>query len=269
MASPTGPVVTRKDISDGLRKLGLQVGDYVIAHCSLSAFGQVEGGPEGLINAILDVLGPTGTVVFPTFTGVRIENMGRSPLELPPYTGIVPATARARADSLKSLHPLYSICAIGPKAKEICEFNDKYIFPSAEKKFLHKMAQEGGKTLLMGVNHVANSAVHMISEFTGVEYKVQDKAYWDVTVEDFLKLPLEKKKELMDTHMGYKLPYLPAVHLNAIDEPLRKINAITCVRIGKAVCRLMKIADVIKVGIEEGKKNPWFLCDRISKPMGE
>jgi hypothetical protein len=73
----------------------------------------------------------------------------------------------------------------------------------------------------------------------------------------------------MDTHMGYKLPYMLAFHLNAIDEPLQKINAITCVRIGKGVCRLMKIADIIKVGAQESAKNPWFLCDRMSKPAGE
>jgi aminoglycoside N3'-acetyltransferase len=51
-----------------LRELGLQSGDQVVVHSSFKSIGPVEGGPVAVVEALLAVLGPSGTLVLPTFT---------------------------------------------------------------------------------------------------------------------------------------------------------------------------------------------------------
>ncbi|HUV39712.1 MAG TPA: AAC(3) family N-acetyltransferase, partial [Planctomycetota bacterium] len=188
-------VVTREEIARALVALGLDRGDCVIVHASLSSFGRVEGGPDAVIDALLDAVGPAGTVVFPTFTGRNVRDY-RAALDELIYTGTIPRTARRRDGFVKSFHPLYSICAKGPLAAELCAMNDRYMFPAAEHKFLHRMGERGGKALLVGCGHESNSTVHLIEEFGELEYKVQDKPHWTLTVEAFLAMPAERQAEL-------------------------------------------------------------------------
>src|SRR4051794_16843268 len=48
-----------------LAACGLKAGQTVIAHTSLSSLGYVVGGPVAVIQALLQVLGPSGTLMMP------------------------------------------------------------------------------------------------------------------------------------------------------------------------------------------------------------
>ena len=62
--------VDKDVIVQGLRELGLREGDLMVVHSSLSSFGYVVGGPDTVIDALLETVGPRGTVIMPTHTGV-------------------------------------------------------------------------------------------------------------------------------------------------------------------------------------------------------
>ena len=59
-------VVTKTDIKNALTELGIQKGDVMVVHSSLKSFGHVEGGADAVIDACLETLTPSGTLVFPT-----------------------------------------------------------------------------------------------------------------------------------------------------------------------------------------------------------
>ena len=61
--------VTKDNIIKGLTSVGLNQGNVVLVHSSLSSFGYVEGGADAVIDALLETVGPAGTVVVPTFSG--------------------------------------------------------------------------------------------------------------------------------------------------------------------------------------------------------
>ena len=61
------PLLTRRQITDQLRTLGLASGDVVMMHSSLSSLGFVDGGAETVINGILDAIGGEGTLMVPVF----------------------------------------------------------------------------------------------------------------------------------------------------------------------------------------------------------
>lgn len=50
------------DLQSTLRALGLRPGDLVMVHASLRALGPVDGGPAAVLDALLDVIGPAGTL---------------------------------------------------------------------------------------------------------------------------------------------------------------------------------------------------------------
>jgi aminoglycoside N3'-acetyltransferase len=60
------PLITRSRLVADLKRLGLQQGQVVMLHTSVRAIGWVVGGPDVVIQALLDVLGPEGTLMWLT-----------------------------------------------------------------------------------------------------------------------------------------------------------------------------------------------------------
>ena len=56
---------TRDSLAADLRTLGVQAGEVLVVHSSLSALGWVSGGPVAVIQALQDVLTQDGTLVMP------------------------------------------------------------------------------------------------------------------------------------------------------------------------------------------------------------
>jgi len=61
------PALTRRQITDQLRPLGVTNGDAVMMHSSLSALGPVDGEARTVIDGILDAIGGKGTLMVPVF----------------------------------------------------------------------------------------------------------------------------------------------------------------------------------------------------------
>src|SRR5918912_2791769 len=64
-------VVARSLLVRDLENLGLGPGGAVMVHCRMSALGHVVGGAETVVSALLDALGPEGTLM--AYTGWQDE----------------------------------------------------------------------------------------------------------------------------------------------------------------------------------------------------
>ena len=74
---------TRAEVVAQLRRLGVRVGGVLLVHTSFRAVRPVEGGPDGLTEALLTALGPDGTLVMPTMTdGTTLFDPARTPTEV-------------------------------------------------------------------------------------------------------------------------------------------------------------------------------------------
>ena len=113
--------VRYEQILSGLRRLGVREGDVILAHSSLSSFGYVEGGADTVIRALLDAVGPAGTVVVPTlsFGSVDESDPYFSVNDTPSDTGRITEEFRKRPEARRSRHPLSSAAAIGKDAERI------------------------------------------------------------------------------------------------------------------------------------------------------
>lgn len=116
-------------LCEALEKVGLRSGDVVYIHCQLFGIDPIPGVDSGtkmcgaILRAFQNVLGPSGTIVTPTFTTRNVGRYG-SPFVLettPADTGLFPEYVRTQKGSLRSLHPINSVAGIGPAAEYICK----------------------------------------------------------------------------------------------------------------------------------------------------
>jgi len=174
-------ILTQADIEARLAELGLADGTTVLVHTSMSALGWVCGGPIAVIQALLDVVGKTGTVMMPTFTGHLSDPSGwESPgvpkawwsvirATMPAFDPVTTPTRDMGAVSecfrnfpgvMRSSHPSVSFAAHGPNAEFLLDDHDLN-FGLGERSPLARLYDKGGSVLLLGVNHQNNSSLHL------------------------------------------------------------------------------------------------------------
>jgi aminoglycoside 3-N-acetyltransferase len=152
---PKGIPVTKKQIIADLRMIGLKRGDHVAVTLSLRSIGFVIGGPNTLIDAVLDVVGPEGTIMMNTFT----KNFRASAIPKDyvfdrsttiPYTGLVPTVIIKRKGAVRSRHPTCSVTAIGKLSEYLTMDHDEKANDLLPYK---KLAEIGGKYLAIGLGN--------------------------------------------------------------------------------------------------------------------
>jgi aminoglycoside 3-N-acetyltransferase len=239
-------MVTRQDIKNGLIELGLRAGDTVVVHSSLKSFGEVEGGADAVVDALLEALGPEGTLVVPTF---NFEPGVFDHANTPSIVGKITEAVRARPDAIRSNHPTHSVTAIGRLADDITAGHEK-VDAFARGSALHKAARVGAKILQLGVTQTTNSTIHVAEELAKVPYLdrqryVGIKQSSDKVIHKWIRRP--------GCSQGF----------NAIDEALYERDAIAEVMIGDCKARLMSARTLIDTAVELLKSDPdALLCSR-------
>lgn len=167
-------------------QLGLRPGAIVMVHSSLRRIGWTDGGPVTVIEALLEVLGPHGTLVMPAESPQLAEPGTRhvfDPRTTPTTMGAIPEAFRSYPGTHRSNHPLGSVCANGSRAQEITAEHALELYEGRGTPF-EKAYQLDAWTLLLGVGfnrctslHYAESLVPnrrtMISRFPIVENGVR------------------------------------------------------------------------------------------------
>ena len=161
--------VSSNVLANDLSNLGIERGDLVCVHSSMSGFGHVPGGAESIIQIICDLVGSSGTIAMPVFTGgnstyaYALNNPG--PFDLKKTgctTGIIPETFRKMPNVVRSLHPTHSVAAAGPLAETIIQGHEHSITPFGKRTPYAEIVRQEGKVLLLNIN--ANSLMHYVEE---------------------------------------------------------------------------------------------------------
>lgn len=172
---------TRASLAADLRALGVRAGEVLLMHSSLSALGWVVGGEVAVVAALLDVLGPEGTLAVPAQSSGNSDPAlwSQPPVpeqwwrviraNMPPYD---PATTPTRgmgriADAVRhwpgavrSAHPQYSFAAVGARAAELMSRHDLDCRFGATSP-LAAIEAAGGRVLLMGVGFDSCTCLHL------------------------------------------------------------------------------------------------------------
>lgn len=157
--------INKKNIIDGLKRIGVKPNMELEVHSSLKSFGFVEGGAETVIDALKCTVGVNGSIFMPALrlspdlplseedknNGVLRKIKVLSPEENYSAMGIIADTFRLLSDT-KVGDGTFAISAWGKNADKISTGLDYLI-------------NNGGKALLLGVDIYSLTSMHYVENY--------------------------------------------------------------------------------------------------------
>ena len=167
MADDVDRLVTHSQLVDELTALGMAAGQIVMVHASVKAIGKIMGGPNVVVQALLETLAPAGTLMMyvgwediPDFIADLPQAIQQEYYaEHPPFDpriaravrdhGILAEIARGWPGAQRSLNPEASIAAIGAQAEWITQDHPlNYGYGAGSP--LEKLVEARGQVLMLG-----------------------------------------------------------------------------------------------------------------------
>ncbi|MBE2268720.1 MAG: AAC(3) family N-acetyltransferase [Anaerolinea sp.] len=173
--------LTIQSLAEQFAACGLAAGQTVVVHTAMSKLGWIVGGAVSVIEALLQVLTPTGTLMMPAHTSGNTDPSGwqHPPVpqawwqiirdHMPAYDPAVTPTRQMGAVAelfrtlpgvQRSAHPISSFAAYGAHAAYLTadhHVTDEFGLTSP----LGRLYELDGYVLLIGVGHSNNSSLHV------------------------------------------------------------------------------------------------------------
>lgn len=157
----TGGVATRLSLSDDLSAIGLTDGDAVLVHAALRQVGKIVNGPDDIIDALRDVIGPAGTILG--YCDWQLEDELRDDPTMRAHiaafdpersratrdNGYWPEALRTTPGALRSGSPGASMAALGGEA-EWFTADHALDYGYGPQSPLGKLVEAKGKVLMLG-----------------------------------------------------------------------------------------------------------------------
>jgi aminoglycoside N3'-acetyltransferase len=259
-------VISRADLVDAFRAVGLGRGDAVIIHAAMSSLGYVANGGNDILQAALDAIGPDGTLVASTNTGQLTDPGGwKNPAIAPealdklrhamqpfdPQTtpawrrGAYAEALLAHPDRQRSSHPLRSLAAIGRDAAAILR-DHPLDDPEGIGSPIHKLYEADGMAILCGADFSSLTALHLAESLASPAYLDTSTCLvrWDGA----------------ESHNGFRqlrrISFAP--HLARIEPVLYSHGLLRRVTLGGGAVVGMKIRAVVDIARQTLERDPFF-----------
>jgi aminoglycoside 3-N-acetyltransferase len=174
-------MISFRDVVSGLRAFDLDPETPLIVHASLSSFGEVRGGGEAVLGALLSLF---EQVLMPAFTyktmiipedgppnnGLvygsghdlnRMADFFRADLPVDPTIGDIAETLRKNANARRSSHPILSFSGIAVEDALAAQTLSEPLAP------IQALTEKNGWVLLLGVDHTVNTSIHYTEALAG------------------------------------------------------------------------------------------------------
>ena len=173
--------LTKANLVAALRDAGVGTGSVMIVHSSLSRLGWVVGGGQAVVEALFDVVGPTGTIVMPSLSSDWSEpsRWVAPPVpeawwqtirdEMPAYDAALTPTQfmgetagcfQRHPLTVRSAHPADSFMANGPLAQFV--LHPHGLSPAfGDGSPLARLYELDARIVLLGVGHDNSTSLHL------------------------------------------------------------------------------------------------------------
>lgn len=249
------------DIISSLQELGLKPGDVVNVHSRLYTIGQLDGITADEIassyrDAIQTVIGKDGTIVVPTYT----TSFGRygTPFileESPSEFGIFSEHIRQTSGSVRSLHPIQSLSALGKYAQALAGEHPPWNV--GYDTIWDRMLNLNAKVISLGIPlKKCLSLVHHIEFIACVPYLYHKILKGNVFAggtrisNDFF-MPVR--------YLDYGIAY----DLSRLETALFDQGAITSTKLGRNQVQAVAMTAVLEVLIKGLRQDPYFLLESV------
>jgi len=239
--------ITKEQMVRDFRLCGINEGDLILVHSALSSIGHVEGGAEAVVDALLEAVGPEGTLAVSAMDSSTPFDAATSPVTV----GIINETVRLRPNSLRSLRPSHSIAAIGKLAAYLTKGHDLAETNCGHGTPYEKLCELGGKIVLLGVDMNRNTTLHTLEDFADATYLAEQTFVAPTYMKDYEGKTITVKR-------------YPPGHRDFLTftQDLRRADAMTEGRVGNAVVKVIDVPKMFEIGLGILKENVnYFLCE--------
>ena len=162
--------IGRAEIGAQLTALGVKRGTDLILHSALSTIGYVNGGPEAVIGALLDVLGPEANLLMPAYPmkSSMLETM-EDPTSFDVANdrsnmGKITEVFRQMHGVRRSGHPTHSVSVFGPDADAYASQHHVSGSPCGAGSPFRMLSERKGQILCIGVGVGKVTSHHTIED---------------------------------------------------------------------------------------------------------
>lgn len=163
--------ISKEQLIQDFIDCGIQKGDSVLVHSSLSKIGFLKNGPKDLVDALLFVVGETGNVLMPNSPNAEyqlnyvqkntlfdVQNSGSK-------LGAISEYFRLLAGAKRSAHPTEPVSCVGPDADYYTQTHFGEKTPYTKKSPFYKLTEQKGKILYIGVTlENAGTSLHLLED---------------------------------------------------------------------------------------------------------
>jgi aminoglycoside 3-N-acetyltransferase len=252
--------VEPEEISEALKAVGLRVGDVAIFHSDISRIGWTTGSRDRMevlhayYDAILDVIGPDGTIATLSCT----ESYAR---ENRPYDhetsrseqGSFSEFNRTMPNAIRSMHPLFSVSAVGRLAPRLCA-DDVSPTGFGYGSPFYRLLETDAWIICMGVDLKAMTFVHHIEQTYGVPYGYTKE--WAA--------PVTRSGETLTQRFFAFVRYLDAgvnYDFSKLQDELLERGLAKSARVGYSAVWGVRARDVFDIGMRRLKEDPFFFLE--------
>lgn len=249
----------RSEYIEGLQNLGLETGDTVLVHSSLIGFNWKQyGGMEEFVDVVFEslqeVVGETGTLIFPVFNFSFSNNSPEgywSLKETESDMGVLTEYVRQHEDSVQTVHPFYSVVIIGDGAEEMGKIHNRNSF--SEDYIFGEIHDRNAQILILGLEYnEAMTFFHYIEQQEGVDYRFKKNFHGTIEIHG---------KEYYDTYsmMVRDLDRGVETHVNPMGERLEEEDVISTATFGGSEAKLGRAKEIYDATAQKMTEDPTLL----------
>ncbi|MGG7059572.1 aminoglycoside N(3)-acetyltransferase [Clostridium nigeriense] len=256
-------IVIKQDVLNALKKIGVKNGHNIIVHTSMKSFGFICGGPQIIIEALIESVGEDGTIMMPTQTwknldpsyGVHWEepkewwdiignNWPAYNKEITPTNsmGAVAEMFRRWPGTIRSNHPVRSFAAWGKNANYLVN-NHSLSDIFGETSPVAKLYDLDGYVLLLGTGYDKNTSIHLADERANYPSKHIE--------ENSCAVLKDGKRE----RITYSTLYVDGEDFIDIGNEFEQNYEVKKIKIGNANVRFMRQRDIVDFAVKWIEKN--------------
>jgi aminoglycoside 3-N-acetyltransferase len=206
-----GHILNQDTLAQQLRAMGIEAGDVLLVHASMGRMGYLEEGPTTAVNALIGVLGPTGTLVMPSSPVKALQlDHARSGVvfdvrNTPSAMGALSEYFRTLPGTVRSLHPTEPVCARGLQAHYLTEHHHLQPTPYTPDSPWGRVATAHGKILYVGVTLAnAGTSLHVLEDAVPFKFPVYYDKSFEFQVIDSNGVPQVVKSKVHNPEWSVK-----------------------------------------------------------------
>lgn len=254
---------TRGSLFTDLRRVGLRDGDMIMVHAAMSKVGPCINGPDTLIGALVDAVGPKGTVLaYADWNGSYddfLDECGRILPEwrphIPPFepqisranrdNGVLPEFLRTTPGARRSCNPGASVVALGAQADWLTSDHPLDYGYGVGSPFA-KLVSAAGKILMVGAPLDTMTLLHHAEHLARIPNKRLRKYEVPLATETGITWKLIEEFDTSDP----VVPGLPDDYFGDIVREFIAVHSSSQGRVGDAPSVLISAAPIVQFAVE-------------------